>query len=357
MCAELKLATIPGKLVLMRSSDRMVPRSLSRRTIRSRSYCPLGPGRGGAVLIFALSAMFAAGLADAAPANGPGEAVLSVDGRVVADSSQVSGEFRFASPQALIALRENDDAAKSAAIEWYAQQLMARAAEDDGLSKKLVGLESAAKARARQFLAAQYFDDYLSREHEPSESELKQYYAMEHGLCTTPERVRVSKLEVVVAKRASDAEKQGALQRQAAVDRRLGAGEEFGVVADELSDSSGVGPGGDLGWSGSKELAEKTGVPELLDLKVGETKRIGDPATGFRTFKVIDRKPAGRLSFEACRDEIRREISQRFRREASLRLVDELARRFQASFNADAFVAAVRAVEPLKPSSPDPSDR
>jgi hypothetical protein len=61
--------------------------------------------------------------------------------------------------------------------------------------------------------------------------------------------------------------------------------------------------------------------------------------------KVLERERDHRRSLEECRAEVEKAMNSAFRQELALRLVDELAERFDASINMDAFTETVRGVE------------
>jgi foldase protein PrsA len=124
-----------------------------------------------------------------------------------------------------------------------------------------------------------------------SEDEAEDYFNENPGLCKSDTRVRAA--QIVVRDQAKADE----------VMARLENGEDFAVVAAQVS----IGPeavrGGDLG------LISRQTMPEPLDktlfsLPVGKTSPIVKSAYGYHILKVTEIQPARTKSFSDCKEDI-----------------------------------------------------
>ena len=68
---------------------------------------------------------------------------------------------------------------------------------------------------------------------------------------------------------------------------------------------------------------------------------------------MLDVEEAGTLSFENCRARLERAIARNYRNDVRRRRVNELAEKYNASLNLDAFITVVRAIP--APGDPRPA--
>lgn len=258
---------------------------------------------------------------------------------------QITDEFRWSPPALLHQVRRNDNAARMLAIEWYSNALIAQAAVDDKTLAEMPGLDLAADTLRRKMIASRVLPRHVNEKFAADERELRQFMDMNEDLCRVPTRYRVARIGVVVGKKASEPERQGAKARIEDVKKRLSAGEAFATLADEKSDLSAKLPGGEVGWLTGDEIERTEGHETITRLSKDQVSEIVETSDGLVVYKLLEREEPRRQTFEECRPTLDRIMRERYRAQIAREWVDELAKRYNASMNVDAFAAAVRAVE------------
>jgi PPIC-type PPIASE domain len=279
--------------------------------------------------------------AQAAPGASPvDEPVLKIGERTVR-RSEIRNELGFEPPELVTRMREDENFAKIYAIRWYQAELFAKAAADDGVAARVPGLSGAARNLGRNLIADEYTKQMIEVEFKPTDTEIETYYNLHKDVCVTPRRLHLARLGVQVAKNASEEETAGAKKRLAKMQERIAAGEAFSVVADEMSDLPSKEQGGDVGWIGEQELGDEEGSTAIRSLAVGATSEPIRTRRGWEIFKLIEKDGPKTRTLAECRDDIVAQINAEYRKAASQRRSDELARRYDASLNLDAFLAAI----------------
>jgi hypothetical protein len=258
---------------------------------------------------------------------------------------EITAEFKYSPPALLHQVRRNDNAVRLLAVEWYSNALITRAAKDDKILDAMPGLEDAADSLRRKMIAGRVLPRYVKDKFAPDERELKQFMDMNEQLCLAPARYRVARIGVVVGKKASEAEVQGAKARIEDVKKRIAAGESFATLADERSDLTQKNPGGEVGWLTEEEIGRVEGKETLTSLRKDQVSDVLPTTEGLVIYKLLDREEPRKLSFEECRSTVEKIMNERYRAQIARDWIDELAKRYNATLNVDAFAAAVRAVE------------
>ena len=126
---------------------------------------------------------------------------------------------------------------------------------------------------------------------QPSDAQVKAYFAAHRDKFTEPEQMRVSVILLKVDPSANDAAWKATEERAKTLARRLRAGEDFAALARQHSAAASALQGGDMGYLHRGMLPE--GSQDVLEkIKVGE---VADPQRlleGYAVFRVTDRKPA-----------------------------------------------------------------
>lgn len=279
----------------------------------------------------------------AGAAFGNGQPVLTIgDEKITVE--QVRAEYAALPPTTIQRARTDDFAARNLALDWYHKILFAKGAEDAGIPARDEGVQRAAQGLARQILAAAYLRDQEASRFAPSEPEMRQLFAMEPSLCASSERMRFARLGAMTAKNASEEEKVAARKRFDAMVARLEAGDSFADVANQDSDFSGSGTGGDMGWIPTESIRKTANGDELAPLAVGARSEVIETSRGWLIYEVLAREAAGELSYESCRGRLDETIRRRYQRDLRKRAVNELAERYESFLDIDAFVAAIRSV-------------
>jgi parvulin-like peptidyl-prolyl isomerase len=277
-------------------------------------------------------------------ARAAGDDVVVRVGDWTMTAPEITAEFSFSPPALINQVKRNDNSARLLAVEWYSNALIAKAAADDKLLDKAPGLKDAADALRRKMIAMRVLPQYVNDKYAPDERELRQFVELNESICQAPVRYHVARLGVIVGKKASEVETQAAKSRIDDIKKKLGAGESFATLADERSDLPAKGDGGEVGWLSSQEVDRTDGKEQLVSLKKGEVSDVVKTPDGWAIFKLLDREEAHQLTFEQCRPVAEKLMNERYRAQIARDWVDELAKRYDASINMDAFAAAVRAV-------------
>jgi parvulin-like peptidyl-prolyl isomerase len=188
----------------------------------------------------------------------------------------------------------------------------------------------------------QYVDAMLADELKPSDAEVSSYYSMNKEKCRMPVRYRLARVGVQIAKNASEEEKAAAQKRLEAIQAKLLAGESFAAVADQFSDLPSKNPGGELDWIEDADLGKEEGVEVLRVLSVGGRTEPIKTRRGMEIFTLIEKEDGRPQTLEECRGKLAEQINQEYRRVATRKRVDDLARRYGASMNLDAFLDAAK---------------
>lgn len=124
----------------------------------------------------------------------------------------------------------------------------------------------------------------------------KNFYDQNPEMFKTPEMVRASHILVKVEENASPEDKAKALAKIKGIQKRVQGGEDFAVVAKEVSDCPSKENGGDLNFF---QRGQMVGPFEnaAFSLKPGQMSDIVETEYGYHLIKVTDRKDAGVSSF------------------------------------------------------------
>jgi parvulin-like peptidyl-prolyl isomerase len=185
-------------------------------------------------------------------------------------------------------------------------------------------------ARLEQDELLEKMEKSVRDQHQPTDAQVKAYFAAHRDKFTEPEQMRVSVILLKVDPSANDADWKAREEQARALARRLRAGEDFAALARQHSAEASALQGGDMGYlhrgmlpDGSQSALEK--------IKVGE---ISDPQRlleGYAVFRVTDRKLAIPHSLE--------QVHVRAR---------QLAQREQADLAWNAFVKDLKSGTPIE---------
>lgn len=282
--------------------------------------------------------------------------VIDVAGTRI-DDKELAAQLAYESESVLEVARRDENAARTLAVNWYQAELIAKAAADDGLIAETPGLQGAARNLGRRLIVRKYVDRLMAKEQAPDKAELESYYAMHKEACSAPMRVRIAQVGVVIPRHASAVESEAANKRLDAMRARIAAGESFATVADEDSDIPGRKPGGEMGWFTVKELGQQAGAGTIASTPAGALTEPIRTEIGLQVYKVLEKEESRTKTLEECRGELATIIDGEYRKSAVRRRIDDLARRYNASMNIDAFVAVARKVhgvetQPGQPVAP-----
>jgi hypothetical protein len=288
----------------------------------------------------------------AGSASAQGEPIAEINGNKIY-ALDVHNAYAAERPEFVQKIRFDDNAARTLAMDWYRAQLFKQAAIDEGYHQANPATLPQGNRIRDQYVAAEYLTWLLGKKYKPSEMELRQIYQMQPGLCASNGKVRLARAGVIWGRNASPEEIAAAEDRFAEIQKRLAAGESFGQVADDASDFRTSGTGGDTGWVDIKTLQGNPLGEKVLALSPGERSEVISLPESRGLFEMLDVEAAGALSFENCRARLEEAIARNYRNDVRRRRVNELADKYNASLNLDAFITVVRAIP--APGDPRPA--
>jgi hypothetical protein len=295
-------------------------------------------------LAFVAASLLGSVAAAAEPLAKSGDVIFEVGDRKLTQA-ELQAQLGFEPEPLLQRMREDNNFARVYAVRWFHAEIFAKAARDDGLVAKTPGLAGAADNLGRNLIAREYQDHLLEVEYKPTDNEIQQYYTFNKELCTTPARYHIARAGVQIAKHASPEEIAAAQKRLAEIEARLKKGDAFATVADELSDLPSKGPGGDSGWLTDDDLAKDEQSGWIKELAAGSVSEPKKTIRGTEIYLMMEKEPSRVKTAAECRPEIETRIKREYYKKVSEGRADELAKRFKASMNLDAFIAAARAAK------------
>lgn len=168
--------------------------------------------------------------------------------------------------------------------------------------------EDTVKSRIKVNLAVQQFvDKEFGGKLDVTEAETKAFYDGNPQYFTQPEVIRVSEILIKVDPKAEAAKKQEARKKMEEIQKRVQKGEDFAVLAKELSQSASAAQGGDLG------IVPRGRMPKAFDdaafsLKPGEVSGVVESELGFQLIKVYEKTPEKTVPFKDVEERIRQHL-------------------------------------------------
>jgi parvulin-like peptidyl-prolyl isomerase len=167
---------------------------------------------------------------------------------------------------------------------------------------------------------------------EPSDSELRAFYAEERDFFTQPGRLRVRQIFFRVPTREKETD---AAERAAEARERLARGDDFESVRSSLGDSEILAvPGALLPAAKLREYLGPTALRSALALEVGE---VGEPVrsgTGLHVIQLVGREPDRTPPYEELAAQVRAEWRRRAGDRALRAYLDDLRARAEVELTA-----------------------
>ncbi|MGL6161635.1 peptidylprolyl isomerase [Microbulbifer sp.] len=216
---------------------------------------------------------------------------------------------------------ENSSQVKRALEDFANREAMVAAIEkSDGFDT--ASLEAEINEFRKQLILSRYFDQFLSDT--VSDAAIANFYA------ANPEKYQARKAKlahILIRTRPemSDEERAARLTTVTEALSRVKRGEDFGEVAQEMSeDKISAGKGGDLGWMKEGSVAESFSKAAFA-LSPGEVSGVVTTPFGFHVIKLVEGPQVVRQSQESVEGDIRYHLRQQAK--------DEESRRLRASVN------------------------
>lgn len=187
---------------------------------------------------------------------------------------------------------------------------------------------------------------------EPSEMDIKAYYAAHLPKFTEPEQMRVSVILLKVDPSSPAATWLKADEQAQAIARQARAGEDFAALARQHSVDESAQQGGDMGYLHSGMLTDSAELA-LAKMKTGEISDAVRLLEGFAVFRLSDRKPAKLHEFDAVKVRAQELAQQKQSDEAWTALIADLKIRNPAKIDPSRFLPLPEpATTPATPATP-----
>jgi peptidyl-prolyl cis-trans isomerase C len=170
------------------------------------------------------------------------------------------------------------------------------------------------EVKRQNLIIAHFLTEKLFKNLEVPEEKIREYYDQHLEEFTNPESVHARQIVTDTKEKAE------------AILKRLKEGENFAKLALELSISPDRMQGGDLGFIPRGSFPKEFDI--CFELKEGELSPVVSGLYGFHIFKVIEKRPEKRLSFEEARDQIKNWLMERAREDALQTYYTELRKKY-----------------------------
>jgi parvulin-like peptidyl-prolyl isomerase len=196
---------------------------------------------------------------------------------------------------------------------------------DEELEQKLAAEGSTLKSLRDLFMRSQMIDGYvfslIKVPDKIDREELLQYYHDHISEYTPEEKVRYA--EIVVRFREHGGE-DGAKKAMTTIVNQLQNGEDFGDVAEAMSDALSAEQRGDKGWIKRGELSDTALEEMLFELPADQMTRVVVRPERFEVYKVIDHRKPEQIPFQTVQKDIEKKLMGERRKEASELVREEI---------------------------------
>jgi len=169
---------------------------------------------------------------------------------------------------------------------------------------------------------------------EPSEEEVREWYDKHKERFGSPEMV---KAYLITVKTAPDAAEEDLAEARTKIDKaaeRLKAGEDFAVVAKEVSEDRWAEKGGEIGFVQRGQLKRVSEELDKLAFEMDPDKLSDVLRTkeGFVLFKITEKKEAKEKTFDEAREQIEKMLPGIKKFQASAKFQEEMKRETEVEF-------------------------
>lgn len=194
--------------------------------------------------------------------------------------------------------------------EMVMETLLFQEARKRGLDRDPQVRELLVEAK-RQIMIGRLMEQEGQRQGAVTDQDIAAYYEQNKAQFSQPERWRASQILVPTEAQAKQ------------VLERLGKGESFDTVAQEVSQDPSKTKGGDLGYFSRGQL-----IPEfeeaVFQLRVGQTSGIVKTSLGYHVIYLVDHQPAQQRGLGDVKEQVAQDLQSRRQRSHADRFINEL---------------------------------
>lgn len=193
-------------------------------------------------------------------------------------------------------------------VEARMAQIEERAGGREGLDKALSNMGATYEKLRANVSETELIHTFVTTQILPqvsvTEDEVGAFYDANPEMFARPDMVRARHIFVRLQQNSTTADKKEARARATVAHQRVVAGEDFAVVAREVSEGPNAADGGDMGF-----FAQDSMVPALANaafaLQVGEISGVIETQFGFHVVKLIEKRAASKMPFEEAKQPVR----------------------------------------------------
>ena len=196
----------------------------------------------------------------------------------------------------------------SGRVESAMAKIEEQAGGPEGLQKALDGIGATHDQLRASVSETDLVQVFMATQIEPGLSvkaeDVRAFYNANPELFDRPEMVRARHILIRLTPNSTTADKKEARTRAQAAHQRVVAGEDFAVVAGQVSEGREASQGGDMGF-----FAQDSMMPALADvafaLEIGQISDIIETQFGFHILKVEEKRAASKMPYEEARGPVR----------------------------------------------------
>lgn len=268
-----------------------------------------------------LTVALAAATAVAAPAKLSSNAPLISNGPIVVDAADFEGNMLRIPDSKRDEVRMSYDRVATIVDNMFVARTLAAKARELGMDK-----DPAVQKRLQQVQDGVLADLYVQKVEKEAitgnlEQRARELYRADQAKFVTSEEVHVQHILVNLSGRTRDT----ALQRAREAAEKAKAGEDFLSLATRYSDDADKNRhGGDLGYSSPASFVEPVRKAIAAMKAKGEIAGPVESEYGFHILRLVDRKPAVPIKFEAVRGQLMERERERLKKGRVEALVSEV---------------------------------
>ena len=189
-------------------------------------------------------------------------------------------------------------------VEAKMVQIEEQAGGREGLDSALAGMGATYQQLRASVSETDLVQTFVTTQIQPqvsvTDEEVVAFYNANPEMFARPDMVRARHILSRLMPSSTAEQKEAVRARAAAAHKRVVAGEDFAVVAREVSDGPNAADGGDMGF-----FAQDSMVPALANaafsLKIGEISDVIETQFGFHILKLSEKRSASKMSLEEAR--------------------------------------------------------
>jgi len=193
-------------------------------------------------------------------------------------------------------------------VEAMMVQIEERAGGREGLDSALGGMGATYDQLRASVSETELVQSFVTTQIQPQVSvaaeDVAAFYESNPEMFARPDMVRARHILVRLKQNSTTADKKEARTRATAAHQRVVAGEDFAVVAREVSEGPNAADGGDMGF-----FTQDSMVPALANaafaLQIGQISEVIETQFGFHLVKLIEKRAASQMPFQEAKEPVR----------------------------------------------------